>query len=173
MKNNDVIRHKNTIFLDLDGCINSELFCKTEEFKLKRADRTEGQIAHLRRDLWSDLVEVLKDFVLKVDAEIVISSTWRQNTTLEEFREVFNDWGIGDRIIDVTPIIRYKGSLRGNEVYVWLQENRPTDFTRYVIFDDDSDFLYWQRNNLFLVDGFCGLTHNVTYRAERFLNSLK
>lgn len=164
---------KNLIFLDIDGVLNSELFCKTEEFKLKREVKEDGRTGHLRRDLWSDLVEVLKDFVLKVDAEIVISSTWRQHTTLEEFREVFNDWGIGDRIIDVTPIIRYKGSVRGNEVYAWLQDNRPTDFARYVIFDDDSDFLYWQRNNLFLIDRYCGLTHNVTYRAERFLNSLK
>jgi hypothetical protein len=41
-----------------------------------------------------------------------------------------------------------------------------------VILDDGTDMLYWQRNNFFWCDPFCGLSPVVAYKAARFLNGV-
>ena len=42
---------------------------------------------------------------------------------------------------------------------------------KYVILDDDSDMLYWQRNSYFQVDSYSGLTPNLCYRVVNYLNN--
>jgi hypothetical protein len=77
-------------------------------------------------------------------------------------------------VIDSTPILSIKGSdtfrsiPRGVEIQCWIDDNSFNG--RYVIFDDDSDMMLWQTEQYFQVDGYCGLTPNLIYRAERYLN---
>ena len=57
-------------------------------------------------------------------------------------------------------------------VIVWGEDNRDIvveDGNNYVILDDDSDMLYWQRNNYINVDQYVGLTPKQVYKATRFL----
>ena len=57
----------------------------------------------------------------------------------------------------------------------WIEDNEKLvgsyySFNNYVIFDDDSDMLYWQRNNFIHIDGYFGLSPNHCYRAKNILN---
>lgn len=45
--------------------------------------------------------------------------------------------------------------------------------SKYVILDDDSDMLYWQRNNFILIDRFVGLTMGNVFQAKKILNNGK
>ena len=47
------------------------------------------------------------------------------------------------------------------------------NFTEYVILDDDSDMLYWQRNNFILVDRWVGITYGTVFQAKKMLNGGK
>lgn len=66
------------------------------------------------------------------DAKIVVSSTWRSDSNLQE---VFNLVGIKEPIHDITPYMRSRH--RGSEIQEWL--DKQTEPYRYVIFDDDTE----------------------------------
>ena len=74
------------------------------------------------------------------------------------------------------PNVKYRTSVpRGCEINAWLELNKNLfddnmSEASHVIFDDDSDMLYRQRENYFRVDSHCGLTPNIVYRATLFLN---
>lgn len=72
--------------------------------------------------------------------------------------------------------VEYKYSVpRGCEIKAWLELNKEKlgdkmSKVKYVILDDDSDMLYWQREHLFLTDAYAGLTKNIAYRVINYLN---
>lgn len=79
-------------------------------------------------------VERLNRLTDATGAKIVISSTWRSDSNLQE---VFNLVGIKEPIHDITPYMRSRH--RGSEIQEWL--DKQTEPYRYVIFDDDTDML--------------------------------
>ncbi len=153
MKNNPVL------FLDIDGVLNHQLY-----------DMSKGE-----HEYWSidpNSIGILNNFLAEFpNMEIVISSIWRLHG-LDHVNDILIEKGLAKKAIDITPRVNSRGSLRGNEIYLWIKDNRDYDFTKYVIFDDDSDMLLWQANNYFRVDSYCGLTPNICYRASRFLKSI-
>lgn len=158
------------IFLDIDGVLNSQIFY-TEKSQNQR---------HKERELGADIdercVRYLNDLIEKTGAKVVVSSTWR-NAGLQYCKEQLEAKGFRGEIIDITPVYTENYCVRGNEIYAWIQENSEmlcgspvgADFKEYVILDDDSDMLYWQRNNYIQVDAYCGLTPNQCYRAQFIL----
>lgn len=167
------------IFLDIDGVLNYGLYYK---------NRTEIP------DLYSDTyplseicpkaIGLLNNLIEKTGAKVVISSTWRMNSTQEQLQNILNERGFTGEIIDYTPIFQYteenKYSLvRGNEIQYWIDTNLSklrggrvqTEYKNYVIFDDDDDMLYTQRNNFIHVSPYTGLTQEYCNRAEAILNS--
>lgn len=160
------------IFLDIDGVLNSQLFY-TEK---RQVDR------HKEKEFGSDIdercVDYLNVLIKNTRAKVVISSTWRASG-LEYCKQHLEASGFKGEIVGLTPHLRHEGCVRGNEIYHWINENsdmlygKPygSDFKDYVIFDDDSDMLLWQQHNYIHVDGYCGLTPNNAYKAERILNS--
>lgn len=82
-------------------------------------------------------VKLVSDFALAVDAGIIISSSWRILHPLHELCDILSANGMHDDVLPrgVTP---HKGSFRGDEVNLWLQQN--THINSHVIFDDDGDF---------------------------------
>lgn len=120
-------------------------------------------------------VEMLNTLIKETGAKIVVSSSWRKGRTVQELRKMFRENGIKGQVIDKTPALYYDGYPgsvpRGCEIYAWLENNKEKfgDSVRYVIFDDDSDILWWQRNNFLLVDSYCGLTPNLIYKAKNIL----
>lgn len=158
------------IFLDIDGVLNNQIFY-TEKNQSER---------HNYNPIGSDIdercVSYLNQLIVDTDAKVVISSTWR-SSGLEYCKQHLEAKGFIGDIIDVTPMLRHESCLRGNEIYDWINKNSQmlcdsnngSDFKEYVIFDDDSDMLYWQRNNYIQVDPYCGLTPNQCYRAKFIL----
>jgi len=152
------------VFLDIDGVFNCQLFYSSNQFqdykeakkklrkdvKAKRIERLE----YYASQICKERVQWFNELCKEVNAVVVISSTWRQNKTVEELQEIMNYCGGTFKIIDKTP---YTGYERGTEISKWLKDNiKPEthgchyfDFYRYVIIDDDSDMLLNQRFNFF------------------------
>ena len=157
------------IFLDFDGVLNSQLWYI--ETKGKRE----------LDDLDTSAIERLNNLIKRTDAKVVVTSTWRLGRTIEELQATLDRNGFKGEVVGKTRDLRIGEHgdciLRGNEILCFMKEN-PTllgcyypDYRHYVIFDDDSDMLYWQRNNYIHCDPYCGLTPNNVYHAERILNS--
>ncbi len=159
------------IFLDIDGVLNVYSH-DHDEF---------GSQFH------SHFVDNLKRIIDETEAKIVISSTWRY-AGLERMKEMWEKRGLPGDVIDVTPDCTYlfnEGLLelttrieRGYEIEYWLDENPGVQ--KYVILDDNDDFLPYQRGNFVrtsnninhpdCVDIGYGLTNECTNKAIRILN---
>jgi hypothetical protein len=163
------------IFLDIDGVLNSQLYYEKIHDDASY-DPNDGFGGHLH-DIDPQAVSFLNDLVNKTDSCIVISSTWRGSKSLDYLRTILKKRGLEkwDNVIGVTPHCGHD-CVRGNEILKWVKDNKELlkkdyyDFDSYVILDDDSDMLYWQRENFLLVDGYVGLTPNVCYKAVHILN---
>lgn len=161
------------IFLDVDGVLNSHLhFSK---------DCDEALTLGLAADIDPDAMGLLNALITDTESKVVITSTWRLNRTVEELQTLFEKRGFTGEIIDKTKDLRVGEDrdciLRGNEILCWMKDNPALlgtsywEYHNYVILDDDSDMLYWQRNNYLYVDPWCGLTPSVTFRAKKILNA--
>jgi hypothetical protein len=154
------------IFLDIDGVLNSQLY-------YERIQGTEQE--RERYDLDPISIGFLNTLIEDTNAKVVIISTWRKYQTIEELQKLLETRGFIGEIIGFTPHLG-KGNLRGNEILLWMNDNEKllgesySDFDTFVIFDDDSDMLYWQRENFILIDGYVGLTPTNCYKATRILN---
>lgn len=129
-------------------------------------------------------MSLLNDFLVETGCKIVISSSWRKNHRLSELKLLFRSLGVNGEIIDTTPCLAFSQNhgdgivttspCRGSEIWQWVNSNKellgkqPYLYKDYVIFDDDSDMLYRQRNNLFLVGAYSGLTPNLIDKAKNF-----
>lgn len=110
------------LFLDIDGVLHPD------------PPQPDQRLRSLPR-----LVSVLRDFPL---VEVVISSLWRENLSLDQLRELF-PLDLRERIIDVTPISeRVDGWLtarREGEILDWLQASGRID-DPWIALDDQG----WQ-----------------------------
>jgi hypothetical protein len=155
------------IFLDIDGVLNSKLWRESDKYK-------DLMKSGLNRDLCQfdpEAVSLLNDLIAKTNSSIVVSSSWRRGKTIEELQELFDKVKIKGKVIGKTPALYfisdiedYKKSVpRGNEIKAWIELNHEMFNTKvsdlkYVILDDDSDMLYWQRNNFVKTNNDVGLT---------------
>lgn len=168
------------IFLDIDGVLNHQIWF--EKVQHLRADRQSKEDYRFYFDPFA--VGLLNDLTDATGAKIVVSSSWRLGRTVEELKKILKENGVTGEVIDKTPHLSFEDYAnysysvpRGCEIKAWMELNKEKlgesigKYRNYVIFDDDSDMLYWQRNNYFQVDSYCGLTPNLIYRAKNFLCS--
>ena len=164
------------IFLDIDGVLNHHQYFK-ERFETRKQDKLDGnltkksEIDREAEEIDPKSVENLNELIENTGAKVVISSTWRLSKGIEELQAILEKRGFVGEIIGKTPI-GCGCCQRGNEIHKWLADNRDIvgeDGNDYVILDDDSDMLYWQRNNFVNVDQYVGLTPKQVYKATRFL----
>ena len=161
------------IFLDFDGVMNSQLWF---------TELTAKKLYSQRSQLEPRAASLLNELCKKTGAKIVVTSVWRLNRTVEELQGILNQSGCTAEVIGKTEDLRYGEAgdcvLRGNEILHWIKEHdklcgNPSIsyhlYTRYVIFDDDSDMLYWQKDNYIHVDPYCGLTPHNVFMAKRIL----
>ena len=168
------------IFLDIDGVFNCQLFFqeryqdakkklrkKVKKNEISREEYYNEQICPHRVKLFSELCE-------KIGAEVVISSTWRMNKTVEYLQEIMNKAGGTFKIIGKTPVLHIP---RGAEIEAWIDDNISPEshgcfsyqFKRYAIIDDDSDMLLNQKEHFFQTDNYSGLTPNTCYKIKRHI----
>lgn len=164
------------IFLDIDGVLNHEAFYK-ERYAL--IQNKQWHVEYPQSEFCPKTVSNLNTLIKDTGAKVVISSTWRMGRSKEQLQVLLEGVGFEGEVIGTTPIINTKNSLRGNEILAWIRDNeeligsRDYNFTEYVILDDDSDMLYWQRNNFLLIDRFAGLTMGAVFQAKKILNGGK
>ncbi|MDC7248564.1 MAG: HAD domain-containing protein [Sphaerochaetaceae bacterium] len=177
------------IFLDIDGVLNHELWAR--ERLLRHQGEAESDYEYYRNFFDPNAIDLLNTIVEKTGAKVVVSSSWRTGRTVEQLRELLGVMDFKGEVIGKTPNLyfekrkyphgdgkemHYNYSVpRGCEIKAWLEMNKSIlgekmSKVRYVILDDDSDMLYWQRENFFWVDPYCGLTPNIAYKVIQFLN---
>lgn len=108
------------IFLDFDGVLHPEP-CSRPELLLCELPRVE---------------RVLRDFP---QAQVVVSSTWRDTRTLGELQSLFSP-DVALQVIGVTPPWRDLEDIvynyqRQAEVEAWLRKNR-SPWDRFAVLDD-------------------------------------
>lgn len=171
------------IFLDFDGVIAAyELFWR-EKSQAERHKDLHSNAPKGAEDICTEKIKLLNNLIEDTGAKVVVSSSWRHNRTVEQLQEVLDYRGFKGEIIGKTPALYfqntedYKGYSvpRGCEIKAWLEMNKgilneKISKVKYVILDDDSDMLYWQRNVFLWVDPYCGLTPNIIYKAKQMLN---
>jgi hypothetical protein len=154
------------IFLDFDGVLNNQLF-----YVNTKGTRTV--------DLDPENVKRLNEIISATQSRVVVTSTWRLGRTVHELQSILESVGFEGEVIDKTKDLR-RGEdgdsiLRGNEIHAWMKSNPAVlgcsywDYNRYVILDDDSDMLYWQRDNFLCIDPYVGLTPKSVFLAKRIL----
>ena len=119
-----------TIFLDLDGVLvtSSQLYAK------------DNPVYH-NHTFDKKCVRVLNEILENTTADIVISSDWKTNYSLQALNNVFNLNGITREIIAVTPSlwgIEYFNytqleDCRAAEILLYINEH---NITNYVAVDD-------------------------------------
>jgi hypothetical protein len=164
---------KRILFLDIDGCVNSDRFYTN----------TRGRSGNFDPEAIK-LLNQLKD----LGVEVVVSSSWGEDG-VEQLRNV----GLELPILGCTEHFHTDWLCRGNEIEKWLhvnfggmgtkygtdEEDTPyyrkhynaedTDY-EYVIFDDDSDFLLGQADNFIKIDRLTGVTQADIDKAIKILN---
>ena len=109
------------LFLDFDGVVN-----RTDTVQQPSLfDRVEPAMVTLLND---------------IDAQIVISSAWREHNSLADLKQILHYNGLRDpsRIIDTTPVF---GGARGDEIQAWMTANDVTA-SQIVILDDLDDMAH-------------------------------
>lgn len=113
------------IFLDVDGVLNNG------SWAMEMYDK--GIRVYRDGILYEPALERLKRIVDATDAQIVVSSSWRQvPNAYDNLRDWLSKYGM--TIWDKTP---YIGTCRGDDITAWFNRN-PGEWS-YVILDDEDD----------------------------------
>jgi len=139
------------IFLDIDGVLN------TQQYAIQSEERMDA-INPVSVSILNKMLEVS-------GAQVVVSSSWRMCFSIEELTVILQNKGLRYPILDYTPVL--DSGVRGQEISKWIDTNKDHGlwFNEYLILDDDSDMLYWQRENFVHTPNDTGLTPNIAYRA--------
>lgn len=161
------------IFLDIDGVLNSDVYCASDYYKEATAGMSDAEVMliahHLHLD--PDAIKLMNDLVDRSGAEVVLSSTWRTKYTPDEMTDMLKGRGATFKITDSTPVLFGKLSERiprGKEIGAYLKkfERQPDS---YIILDDYEDMLTL-KPNLVKVDSRYGLTIANVNKALKLLN---
>jgi hypothetical protein len=159
------------IFCDIDGVLNNTLFY--HRFEPGERYKTLGKDVC---DIDPQCVEHLNTLIEETEAKVIISSVWRKHNSQAYLQTVLEKCGFTGEIIGMTPVAKSSESHslpRGYEIQCWLNDHyKYNEKIRYVIFDDDSDMLWNQREQFIHVDNYAGLTPNHCYRAKNKLNDI-
>lgn len=150
------------IFLDFDGVIDTEYY----SYILYEAGKPIADEHGLLFD--PECVKNLKYIIDNTGADIVVSSTWKDDMSYEEILDMWKDRGLPGFVTDVTPTTAEHH--RGDEIDAWLKEC-PTE-CNYIIIDDldACNFNEHQIPRLLIVNPLFGLDEYTAERAIRKLN---
>jgi hypothetical protein len=117
------------IFLDIDGCLNSEAWWNNPHVR---------SLPFYERSFDPRAVARLNRLIAEADAGIVLSSSWRTNRR-SDAEALFRLAGIKGEAVGVTPwLLKDRHATRGDEIRAYLaRQFRGPD--ALVILDDGSD----------------------------------
>lgn len=121
------------LFLDIDGVLNHEHHYE----KIFEKSKSGNIIDYPYRDFDSIAIKRLNNIILKTNCKIVVSSSWKLDSNLQE---IFDQVGINSKIYGITPNLRWKSNdwrIRGKEIAQYLNEHPEID--NYAIVDDQDD----------------------------------
>ncbi len=131
------------IFLDIDGVLNSHTFYAARVLMDRSLfNDIEGKFDFNLYELDITPLALLSQLVVKTEANIVISSTWRLGRDVKDFQPLFKQRGVEfdpSHFIGQTPQLE---GIRGLEIESWIKTYHFEG--NYVILDDDSDMLAGQ-----------------------------
>lgn len=139
-----------TIFLDFDGVLHGEGKNSNQFFE------------HI--DLFCNFIREYKN-----EVQVVISSSWREEKTLAELKNIFHE-DVQCMIVGVTPQLpieeRYAKGGREKEVLLYCREN---NINNWIALDDQTRFFSDDCKNLILINGETGLSIEDLSRIELFI----
>ena len=158
------------LFLDIDGVLNSE------DYANLYTEKEWDNLTYIERHIDDKAVQLINYICDNTKAQVVISSTWRCGRSIEQLQNILDFRGATFKIIDKTP--EHDISYRGYEIDAWISKNRSKDkdgnyfeFTNYAILDDDiEDMLIKQKDNIFKINRFTGITRKDADRIVEFLS---
>lgn len=158
------------LFLDLDGVANSQKFFEALAERRARQEPVESRPFSEEERMTSMLdpeaIERLNEVVMRchthgVRVEIVISSSWRLVYSIGSIRRALRAQGFryAQNIIDRTPYSAEGDhtSRRGNEIRMWLQQNRAAGHPWTMAIVDDSADMAEFLPRLVRTDNYRGL----------------
>lgn len=149
------------LFLDIDGVlITANNIKKTYKLTGKPQGRT----------LDPDTVVQLNRIMEQSNPLLVLSSTWRIFTSLEDMAKLINEAGGNNiKFHSATPRLN---TQRGKEIQTWLNNLTDEELKqcKFVIVDDDKDMLHLI-GHLIKTDFDTGLTEDIANRIIKILNS--
>lgn len=144
------LRSASILFLDVDGVLNSLEYRRSDRYRNAPHFPEEIMAARL---IDPHAVAVLDDVVRRTGARVVLSSTWREFSTIPAMQRMIEARGSSRTVlIDRTPLRSeldgeyavYAAPFghdricpRGYEICQWLRKNGPVH--SYAIVDDDDD----------------------------------
>ncbi len=148
---------KPIIFLDFEGVLNTKQYASD----LRRSGKMPNDQYGYLFD--PTAVSSLRDIIAERDADIVITSSWR-NEGLDKLRKMWADRDMPGEILDITPFAIDKSIIidgymivqRGYEIKQWLRDNGRG--RNYIIIDDQDDFLPEQNTHIVRIDKKKGLS---------------
>ena len=158
------------IFLDIDGVLSPRWW---------NSDKQSDNYGCL---FDAKAVANLAKIVEETDAEIVISSSWK-DMGLVELQNMWRDRDLPGKIVDITPdymsdeLLLKEDSAdmdylyeRGSEIQGWLLLHGD-EVSRYVIIDDMDDILPEQQSHFVQTDPEVGITNDDVKKVVHLLNT--
>lgn len=127
------------IFLDFDGVLNDDIeYCVKQEWQ---------GIKWGYNWIHPHLVERLNEIIEATGAEVVVSSTWREQWDTHQLQQILLEQGFKGKVIGRTPEFdKYPEAFykdRSDEILQWMMDFRQTNMTappiKYVAIDDRKD----------------------------------
>ena len=117
------------LFLDIDGVLNHNKFYQ---------NRSNTKLVHDNypyNEFDPISVSHLNKILDETDAKLVVSSSWRVDSNLQD---TFKEVGIRHKIYGITPWLIGKNIHRGDEINEYIVNNGNVE--KYCILDDIDDF---------------------------------
>ena len=181
------------LFLDFDGVLNNEptLIQRSKlnyDLELDYISNvpikstSDSYSLFFNEVCWTNLSAIIKCFNQIPNLKIVLSTSWRNMKTLEEWNYQFSlieGWNFD--IIDKTPqylncneMVEIIGGFkstncRGKEIQFWLDNNKDM-VDNYCILDDECDMLIEQQYNFVQTDLNFGFTESDIEKVLKIFN---
>ena len=152
------------IFLDFDGVMDTAYYGHVLAKEGKLGSDEYGVVFD------PNCVRNLKYIVERTGADIVVTSSWKDLMTYQDFWEMWKSRNLPGFVTDLTPS-PFGKRKRGDQIDAWLDECKAD--CQYVIIDDldINNFNEHQLPRLLQVSPFYGLDAETAKRAIELLNA--